>query len=70
MNLTIFFPPYNSAIFIAWINLDLGVQSCFYNGMDGYTLTSLQFVFPIYIWTIIIIILLSQMYHIAMSLWE
>ena len=39
---TIFFPPYNSnslTIFIACINLDLGIQSCFYNGMDGYTLT-------------------------------
>ena len=61
MNHTIFFPPYNSnilTIFIAWINLDIGIQSCFYNGMDGYTLTWLQFLFPIYIWTIIIFIIL------------
>ena len=72
VNHTIFFPPYNSnilTIFIAWINLDLGMQSCFYDGMDGYTLTWLQFVFPVYIWTIIIfIILLSRRYHIAMRL--
>ena len=72
VNQTIFFPPYNSnilTIFIAWINLDLGIKSCFYDGMDGYTLTWLQFVFPIYIWTIIIfIIFLSQRYHIATRL--
>ena len=72
VNHTIFFPPYNSnilTIFIAWTNLDLGIQSCFYDGMDGYTLTWLQFVFPIYIWTIIIfIILLSRRYHIAARL--
>ena len=72
VNHTIFFPPYNSnilTIFIAWINLDLGIQSCFYSGMDGYTLTWLQFVFPVYIWTIIIfIIFLSRRYHIAMRL--
>ena len=72
VNHTIFFPHYDSnilTIFIAWINLYLGIQSCFYNGMDGYTLTWLQFVFPIYIWTIIIfIILLGRRYHIAMSL--
>ena len=72
VNHTIFFPPYNSnilTIFIAWINLDLGIQSCFYSGMDGYTLTWLQFVFPVYIWTIIIfIILLSRRYQIATRL--
>ena len=54
VNHTIFFPPNILTIFIAWINLDLGIQSCFYNGMDGYTLTWLQFVFPIDIWKIII----------------
>ena len=72
VNHTIFFPPYNSnilTIFIAWTNLDLGIKGCFYDGMDGYTLTWLQFVFPIYIWTIIIfIILLSRRYHIAARL--
>ena len=72
VNHTTFFPPYNSnilTIFIAWINLDLGIQSCFYDGMDGYTVTWLQFVFPVYIWTIIIfIILLSRRYHIATRL--
>ena len=35
--------------FIAWLNLDLGIQTCFFNGLDGYWKTWLQFVFPVYI---------------------
>ena len=51
----IFFPhtsnnPAN--IFLAWINLDLGIQTCFYNGLDAYTKTWLDLVFPVYIWVI------------------
>ena len=29
--------------FIAWLNLDLGIQSCFFNGLDGYWKIWLQF---------------------------
>ena len=48
-------------VFIAWINLDLGIESCFYSGMDVYWKTVLQFVFPVYVWTIIgILIVLSR----------
>ena len=39
--------------FIAWLNLDLGIQTCFFNGLDGYWKTWLQFVFPLYIWLLI-----------------
>ena len=34
-------------VFISWINLDLGIEVCFYSGMDVYQKTWLQFVFPI-----------------------
>ena len=52
----IFFPhtsnnPAN--IFIAWLNLDLGIQTCFYSEFDAYAKTWLEFVFPIYIWVIV-----------------
>ena len=30
--------------------LDLGIETCFYDGMDAYVKTWLQFVCPIYIW--------------------
>ena len=43
-------------VFISWINLDFGIQTCFYNGMDTYAKTWLQFVFPVYIWIIVVTI--------------
>ena len=51
----IFFPQSNNParIFIAWLNLDLGIQTCFYSGMDAYAKTWLDLVFPVYIWVIV-----------------
>ena len=52
----IFFPQSSNnpaSIFIAWLNLDLGIQTCFYNGMDAYAKTWLDLVFPVYIWIIV-----------------
>ena len=48
----------NLHTFIAWLNLDLGIDSCFFDGMDAYTKTWLQFVFPVYLWIIIIAIVI------------
>ena len=47
--------------FVAWLNLDLGISSCLYNGMDGYAETWFQFVFPIYLWANILVII--QLYR-------
>ena len=52
----IFFPHSTNnpaSIFIAWLNLDLGIQTCFYSGMDAYVKTWLEVVFPVYIWVIV-----------------
>ena len=52
----IFFPQSSNnpaSIFIAWLNLDLGIQTCFYSGMDAYVKTWLELVFPVYIWVIV-----------------
>ena len=49
------------SIFIAWLNLDFGIKTCFYNGMDAYSKTWLQFVFPVYIWVLVgLMILVSH----------
>ena len=49
------------SIFIAWLNLDLSVETCFVEGLDAYYKTWLQFVFPFYIWSIAgLIIILSK----------
>ena len=42
---------------ISWINLDFGIEACFYNGMDSYAKQWLQFAFPLYLWMIIIVII-------------
>ena len=48
--------------FIAWLNLDIGIETCFYNGLDGYMKTWLQFTFPSYIWFLTIFIIISSKY--------
>ena len=48
--------------FVAWVNLDLGVEACLYDGMNAYARTWLQFVFPVYIWLIVIVIIVSSHY--------
>ena len=56
VNRTIFLPGESNdacSVFIAWLNLDFGIETCFYNGMDTYSKIWLQFVFPVYIWIIV-----------------
>ena len=49
-------------IFLSWINLDLGIEICYYSGMDVYQKTWLQFAFPFYIWFLVGIIILFCQY--------
>ena len=60
----IIFMPANTllSVFIAWLNLDFGIETCFYNGLDAYSKTWLQFVFPIYIWVLIGLIVFVSNY--------
>ena len=56
INHAIFFPSGESdvlSVLTAWLNLDLGIQTCFYDGMDMYGKTWLQFVFPLYVWILV-----------------
>ncbi|XP_064390068.1 uncharacterized protein LOC135337978 [Halichondria panicea] len=51
-NRPLLLPPKTSkflTIFISWLNLDLGIETCFYDGMDSYAKTLLQVVFPSYV---------------------
>ena len=38
---------------IAWINLDFGIETCFFVGLNAYWKTWMQYVFPFYIWSIV-----------------
>ena len=46
--------------FLAWINLDFGIKTCFYDGMDRYEEAWLQFAFPVYLWLIILVLIQLQ----------
>ena len=62
----IFFPkgPINfSSLFISWVNLDLGIETCFIDGMGSCTKTWLQFIFPGYVWSLLILIIILSRYY-------
>ena len=65
VNSAIFFPPKETSIltvFIAWLNLDLGIETCFFDGMDAYAKIWLQFVFPLYVWSLVGLIIIASEY--------
>ena len=73
-NHSIFFPTGQKTVvtqilegFIAWLNLDLGIETCFFHGMDTYAKTWLQFIFPVYIWMLAGCIIYSSRYSITIS---
>ena len=48
--------------FQAWMNLDFGIRTCFFDGYNTYISTWMQFAFPLYIWLLIMIIILTSRY--------
>ena len=63
INQTIFFPMGDAnvlTVFIAWVNLDFGIKTCFFDGLDSYTRTWLQFVFPFYVWLLVVVLILAS----------
>ena len=68
-NQAIFFPRDRVGIlvsffstFIAWLNLDLGIDVCFFNGLDAYGRVWLQFLFPAYIWILVGVMIVTSRY--------
>ena len=49
-------------VFISFTNLDLGIETCFYNGMDSYVKMWLQLFFPSYLIIIAVSIILASRY--------
>ena len=65
VNKAIFFPPGDTnvlTIFVAWLNLDFGIETCFYSGMDVYGRLWLQYIFPAYIWLLVVLIIVGSRY--------
>ena len=64
INADTYFPfstPNLATVFISWLNLDIGFDICFFEGMDVYHKASIQLAFPIYIiFLVIIVIIISE----------
>ena len=64
INISMFFPKCHSpvCIILSLSNLDLGFETCFYSGMDGYAKVWLQTVFPFYMITIALALIMGSRY--------
>ena len=60
----VFFPssePSFPSVFVAWLNLEIGIDVCFIDGLDAYFKTWLQLAFPMYIiFLVVMVIILSE----------
>ena len=62
---TIFFPssePSFPSVFVAWLNLDIGIDVCFIDGLDAYTKTWIQLAFPVYIISLVVVVIIVSEY--------
>ena len=69
-NESIFFPSVTSInrpvyVFLSWLNLELGLDACFIKGMDTYQKTWLQLIFPTYVISLVVLMILVS----ERSLW-
>ncbi len=54
-------------VFISWVNLDLGIETCFYDGMNSQAKVLLQLVFPAYLFFLILLIIILSKYFDSFS---
>ena len=50
------------SLFVAWLNLDIGIDVCFIDGLDAYTKTWFQLAFPIYIISLVVMVIILSEY--------
>ena len=55
------------SVFISWLNLEVGFDICFFEGMDTYWKTWLQLAFPSYVIFLVIIIIIVSNHSIKFS---
>ena len=49
-------------VFISWLNLELGIDVCYIDGMDIYVKTWIQLAFPIYIIFLVVLLIIISRY--------
>ena len=52
-------------IFIAWLNLDLGFDVCYFKGIDAYSKAWLNISFPTYVITVLLLIIFISKYSLG-----
>ena len=57
-----FTQPSALTVFISWVNLDVGIETCFYNGMSSQAKVLLQLVFPAYLFLLMFLIIILCRY--------
>lgn len=56
-----FLKPNFVTVFVAWLNLEIAFDTCFFQGMDAYWKTFLELVFPVYvIFLVVMVIFISE----------
>ena len=61
----VFFPssePSFPSVFVAWLNLDIGIDVCFIDSLDAYAKTWLQLAFPVYIISLVVMVIIVSEY--------
>ena len=59
--------PFVFQIFITWLNLDFGIETCLVVGLTAYWKSWLQFLFPLYIWFIAGVIIIVCRYSFCLT---
>ena len=54
-------------VFISWLNLELGIDVCYIDGMDIYMKTWIQLAFPIYIILLVVLLIIVSHYSTRFS---
>ena len=52
--------PSFETVLISWLNLEIGFDSCFYEGMNAYSKTWMQLAFPSYVILLVLIIIVAS----------
>ena len=54
-------------VFISWLNLELGIDTCYFPGMNTYIKTWLKLVFPAYVFLLVVLIIIISSYSTRFS---
>ena len=64
----LFTEPFNFiTAFISWLNLEIGVDTCFFVGMDAYSKTLLQLAFPSYVFFLVFMVIIVSKHSMRFS---